>query len=115
MCPTHPEPPPADAGHVPVLAGRVVALVAPALVLPAEPVALDGRRHTLLVDATLGLGGHAEAVLEGCPSAHVLGIDRDVHALERSRVRLAPYGERVRLVHAVYDLSLIHISEPTRH
>ncbi len=105
MCPTHPEPPPAaaDAGHVPVLAGRVVALVAPALALPADPVALDGRRHTLLVDATLGLGGHAEAVLEGCPAAHVLGIDRDVHALERSRVRLAPYGERVRLVHAVYD------------
>jgi 16S rRNA (cytosine1402-N4)-methyltransferase len=98
------------AAHVPVLAGRIVALVAPALELhPAEEVgggsgaAAAGRRHTLLVDATLGLGGHAEAVLDGCPAAHVLGIDRDVNALERSRARLAPYGERVTLVHAVYD------------
>jgi 16S rRNA (cytosine1402-N4)-methyltransferase len=86
--------------HVPVLLDRVVALVAPALHLP------DGsgsREHTLLVDATLGLGGHAEAVLERCPDAHLIGIDRDVHALDRSRTRLAPYGERVTLVHAVYD------------
>jgi 16S rRNA (cytosine1402-N4)-methyltransferase len=80
-------------GHVPVLLERVVALVAPALQSPGA----------LLVDATLGLGGHAEAVLERCPLAHVIGIDRDVHALDRSRDRLAPYAERVTLVHAVYD------------
>jgi len=85
--------------HVPVLLDRVVALVAPALELPAG----SERAHTLLVDATLGLAGHAEAVLERCPDAHVIGIDRDAHALERSRTRLAPYGERVTLVHAVYD------------
>jgi 16S rRNA (cytosine1402-N4)-methyltransferase len=89
-----------DARHVPVLADRIVALVAPALEL--GPGTGD-RDHTLLVDATLGLGGHAEAVLDGCPQAHVLGIDRDVHALRRSRARLAPYGERVSFVHAVYD------------
>jgi 16S rRNA (cytosine1402-N4)-methyltransferase len=87
--------------HVPVLLDRVVALVAPALHLPDDGSAR--REHTLLVDATLGLGGHAEAVLERCPDAHVIGIDRDVHALERSRTRLAPYAERVTLVHAVYD------------
>jgi len=87
-------------GHVPVLLGRVVALLAPALRLPVDP---DGREQTLVVDATLGLGGHAEAVLEQCPQARLVGIDRDVHALERSRIRLAPYGERVTLVHAVYD------------
>jgi 16S rRNA (cytosine1402-N4)-methyltransferase len=85
--------------HVPVMSGRVVALVAPALEAPSGA----DRDHTLLVDATLGRGGHAEAVLEGCPRAHVLGIDRDLNALERSRARLAPYGDRVRLVHAVYD------------
>ena len=56
-----------------------------------------------MIDATLGLGGHTEAVLERCPQAHVIGIDRDVHALDRSRERLAPYGERVTFVHAVYD------------
>ena len=82
--------------HVPVLLDRVVALVAP-------PLRQPDRDRTLLVDATLGLGGHTEAVLEGCPQAHVIGIDRDTHALERSRERLAPYGERVTFVHAVYD------------
>jgi 16S rRNA (cytosine1402-N4)-methyltransferase len=85
-----------DARHVPVLLDRVVALVAPAL----EP---RHEERTVLVDATLGLGGHTEAVLERCPAAHVIGIDRDVHALERSRARLAPYAERVTFVHAVYD------------
>jgi 16S rRNA (cytosine1402-N4)-methyltransferase len=79
--------------HVPVLLDRVVALVAPAL---AEP-------GSVLVDATLGLGGHTEAVLERCPEARVIGIDRDVHALARSRERLASYGERITFVHAVYD------------
>jgi 16S rRNA (cytosine1402-N4)-methyltransferase len=79
--------------HVPVLLDRVVALVAPALQQPGS----------VMVDATLGLGGHTEAVLSRCPEAHVIGIDRDVHALDRSRERLAPYGERVTFVHAVYD------------
>ncbi|MCW2785718.1 MAG: S-adenosyl-methyltransferase MraW [Marmoricola sp.] len=79
--------------HVPVLLDRVVALVAPALVEPGS----------VLVDATLGLGGHAEAVLTRCPGAHVVGVDRDVHALELAGERLAPFAERTTLVHAVYD------------
>ena len=82
--------------HVPVLLDRVVALVAPAL-------ERADRERTVLVDATLGLGGHTEAVLEQIPQVHVIGVDRDVHALERSRQRLAGYGERVTFVHAVYD------------
>ncbi|CAA9337171.1 MAG: 16S rRNA (cytosine(1402)-N(4))-methyltransferase [uncultured Nocardioidaceae bacterium] len=79
--------------HVPVLLDRVVALLAPALQRPGS----------VLVDTTLGLGGHAEAVLERCPEARVVGIDRDPRALDRSRERLQPYGERVTFVHAVYD------------
>jgi 16S rRNA (cytosine1402-N4)-methyltransferase len=79
--------------HVPVLLDRVVALVAPALEHPGA----------VLVDATLGLGGHTEAVLRQCPKARVIGIDRDTHALDLSRDRLAAYAERVTLVHAVYD------------
>ncbi|HEX4978400.1 MAG TPA: 16S rRNA (cytosine(1402)-N(4))-methyltransferase RsmH [Nocardioides sp.] len=82
-----------DPRHVPVLLDRVVALVAPALAHPGA----------VMVDATLGLGGHTEAVLQRCPEARVIGIDRDTHALDRSRERLAPFGERVTLVHAVYD------------
>ncbi|MGA8992764.1 MAG: 16S rRNA (cytosine(1402)-N(4))-methyltransferase RsmH [Nocardioidaceae bacterium] len=96
-----------DARHVPVLLDRVVALVAPAL----TPQEGSGRDHTVLVDATLGLGGHAEAVLERCPSAHVVGIDRDPHALTRTGDRLAPYAGRVSLVHAVYDQILEVLSD----
>jgi 16S rRNA (cytosine1402-N4)-methyltransferase len=79
--------------HTPVLLERVVALIAPALEEPGS----------ILVDATLGLGGHSEAVLTRCPEAHVVGVDRDVHALEKAGERLAPFAGRTTLVHAVYD------------
>jgi 16S rRNA (cytosine1402-N4)-methyltransferase len=72
---------------------RVVALLAPAL-------EHDG---AVLVDCTLGLGGHSEAVLERLPQARVIGIDRDPQALAMSRERLAPYGDRFTGVQAVYD------------
>ncbi|UMG94893.1 16S rRNA (cytosine(1402)-N(4))-methyltransferase RsmH [Nocardioides sp. TF02-7] len=82
-----------DARHVPVLLDRVVDLLAPAL----------DREGAVLVDATLGLGGHTEAVLARCGRARVVGIDRDPGALERSTQRLASYGDRFTAVHAVYD------------
>jgi 16S rRNA (cytosine1402-N4)-methyltransferase len=82
--------------HVPVLLGRVVALVAPALDRP-------GGESTVFVDATLGLGGHSEAVLEACPRAHLVGVDRDTHALERAEQRLARFAGRTSFAHAVYD------------
>src|SRR5688500_10205593 len=79
--------------HAPVLLDRVVALLRPAL----------DHSDAVLVDATLGLGGHSEAVLARCELARVVGIDRDPHALELSRERLEPYGDRFTAVHAVYD------------
>ncbi|HVE98390.1 MAG TPA: 16S rRNA (cytosine(1402)-N(4))-methyltransferase RsmH [Mycobacteriales bacterium] len=79
-------------GHVPVLRDRVVALLAPAS-LPGGVV----------VDATLGLGGHSLALLEALPDVHVVGLDRDPQALARAERRLAAYADRVRVVHAVYD------------
>lgn len=82
-----------DPRHVPVLLDRVVALLTPAL----------DHDDAVLVDATLGLGGHSEAVLARCALARVVGIDRDPAALELSRERLAPYGDRFTAVHAVYD------------
>ena len=57
----------------------------------------------VLVDATLGLGGHTEAVLARLPQARVVGIDRDPDALALAGERLAPFGDRVTGVHAVYD------------
>ena len=81
------------AQHVPVLAGRVTALLAPAL-------ATEG---AVLVDATLGRAGHARALLEACPGLFLVGIDADVAAIEAARELLAHYAERVTLVHARYD------------
>ena len=79
--------------HVPVLLDRVVALLAPAL----------DHEGAVMVDATLGLGGHTEAVLRRCELARVVGIDRDPAALALAAERLAPYGDRFTGVHAVYD------------
>jgi 16S rRNA (cytosine1402-N4)-methyltransferase len=56
-----------------------------------------------VVDATLGLGGHSEAMLERFPGVTLVGLDRDTDALERSGRRLAAYEGRTLLVHAVYD------------
>ncbi len=81
-------------GHVPVLLERCVALLAPALIGP----------EAVLLDATVGLGGHAEEMLRRFSTLRVIGLDRDPEALRRSGERLAPYGERLTLVHAVFDL-----------
>jgi 16S rRNA (cytosine1402-N4)-methyltransferase len=84
---------PARTRHVPVLVGRVVELLTPAL---REPDAV-------VVDATLGMAGHAEALLAANPDARLVGIDRDTEALALAAVRLAAFEGRVTLVHAVYD------------
>jgi len=71
-------------------------------VMPVETVAmLQAERGGLFVDCTVGLGGHARALLEA-GATHVLGLDRDLDALAVARDTLSPYGDRVRLVHADY-------------
>lgn len=79
--------------HVPVMLERVVELLEPALRTP----------DSILVDATLGLGGHAEALLSRCPDARLVGLDRDPDALELAGERLARFHGRVEIVHRVYD------------
>lgn len=74
-------------GHTPVLLRAVVELLVPAL-----------EHGGVFVDGTLGLGGHARAILERAPQAELVGIDRDPGALEAARANLAPYQERVRFV-----------------
>ncbi|NLE96973.1 MAG: 16S rRNA (cytosine(1402)-N(4))-methyltransferase RsmH [Propionibacterium sp.] len=61
------------------------------------------REGSVVVDGTLGLGGHARAILEANPNARLIGIDRDPDALGVARERLGPLAERATLVHAVYD------------
>ena len=76
--------------HTPVLSEPVVELLA-----PAAP--------GLLVDATVGLGGHAEALLRAAPGYRLLGLDRDPEALARAGERLRDFSDRVRLVEATFD------------
>lgn len=79
--------------HVPVLLERCVELLAPAA----------QHEGAVIVDGTLGLGGHSEALLHACPQARVVGIDRDASALRLAKERLAFAGERFVGVHAVFD------------
>lgn len=79
--------------HTPVLLERCISLLAPAI----------SRPDAVVIDATLGLGGHAEGMLARFPTLTLIGIDRDPHALAQSAERLAAFGARARLVHAVYD------------
>ncbi|MGW4601092.1 16S rRNA (cytosine(1402)-N(4))-methyltransferase RsmH [Streptomyces sp. NPDC004457] len=79
--------------HVPVMLQRCLDLLAPALEQPGAVV----------VDCTLGLGGHSEALLVRFPGVRLIGLDRDKEALRLSGERLAAHGDRATLVHAVYD------------
>lgn len=73
---------------------RCVDLLAPAIGSYSQPV---------VIDATLGLGGHTEALLSRFHQLTVIGIDRDLSALEKSKNRLAVFGDRIRTSHAVFD------------
>lgn len=79
--------------HTPVMLERTIELLTPAVSQPGA----------VLVDATLGMAGHAEAFLQGFPELVLVGLDRDTDALAIAGERLAPFGDRVHLVHTVYD------------
>ncbi len=76
-----------EAPHRPVLLFEAVGLLAP-------------ERGGLFVDATLGLGGHSEAILEASPDTRVVGIDLDREAIRLASERLARFGPRFRAAHA---------------
>lgn len=79
--------------HVPVLAQRCLDILAPAL----------EQEGAVLVDATLGMGGHTELALQRFPALRVIGIDRDPQAIELASARLVPFADRFTAVHGVYD------------
>ena len=85
-------------GHIPVLADRCVELLAPALTRHRA----DGS-GAILVDATLGAGGHAERFLEAFPGLRLIGLDRDPNALAIAGRRLSRFGDRVALTRDRYD------------
>ena len=65
--------------------------------------AINSSKNPVIVDATLGLGGHTEALLERFPTLKVIGIDRDADALTRATARLAPFADRLFTKHASFD------------
>jgi 16S rRNA (cytosine1402-N4)-methyltransferase len=83
--------------HVPVLLDRVLELFAPAL----------SGKPAVVVDTTLGMGGHSDALLSAHPELTLIGLDRDPQAIEMAGKRLARHGDRVKLVNVTYD----HIDE----
>lgn len=88
--------------HVPVLEHRVLELL--------EPVVANNS-GAVIVDATLGLGGHSEAILRAFSEAVVVGFDRDPEALRLASERLAWAGDRFTAVHAVYDQIAVRLDE----
>jgi len=79
--------------HTPVLLHRISELLEPAISVPGA----------LLVDATLGLGGHAAHLLAAHPQLRLIGLDRDPNALTMAATRLSEFSSRITLVHTVYD------------
>ena len=79
--------------HEPVMRDRIVALLAPALQKPGS----------VLLDATVGLGGHSSELLRTCPHARLVGLDRDASALEVAGRHLGEHSQRITLVRTIYD------------
>lgn len=82
-------------GHVPVLRERMAELLAPG-------VAAQNQTQVIL-DGTLGAGGHTEYFLRTFPEAMVIGLDRDHHSLELARKRLAQFGDRFLALYCRFD------------
>ena len=80
--------------HKSVLRERCVALLTPSIEKSTSPI---------VVDATLGMGGHSEALLERFPKLRIVGLDRDKDAIAIATHRLERWANRIDVVHAVYD------------
>ena len=80
--------------HISVALDRCIDLLTPAIENSASPV---------LVDATLGLGGHSFELLSIFPNLTLIGIDRDKDAIAKASARLSQFGNRVHIVHSVFN------------
>ena len=80
--------------HASVMRDECIELLSPAISTHANPV---------VIDATLGLGGHTEALLSKFPHLVVIGIDRDTQAIEIATERLSRFGERFISHHSIFD------------
>ena len=84
----------ADLAHIPVALDQCVDLLSPALINKSKP---------FLIDATLGLAGHAKVMLERFPNLHLIGVDRDQSAIKLAQANLAQYADRITIVNTTFD------------
>jgi 16S rRNA (cytosine1402-N4)-methyltransferase len=70
---------------------------------PPQAICVISSKNPVVVDATLGLGGHTEALLQKFPHLTVIGIDRDLDAIAKATQRLAPYADRLKTAHSTFD------------
>lgn len=83
-----------DVSHTPVALNRCLELLAPSLIRKSNPV---------VIDATLGLAGHATALLAKYENLHLIGIDRDNSAIKIAKIELEKYKNRVVYINDTYD------------
>lgn len=86
---------PTHHGHVPVMRNRVAELIAPGVEAMGD--------RAVILDGTLGAGGHSEYFLERFPNASVIGLDRDTRSLVDARARLESFGDRFLALHCRFD------------
>ena len=84
----------AEVAHIPVALTRCLDLLTPAIANSSKPY---------LIDATLGLAGHAKVFLEKFSNLHLIGIDRDPSALAVAKEQLLAFAKRTTLLHLTYD------------
>ena len=84
-----------DQGHIPVMPGEVIE-------------AMDGTKIGLMIDGTVGSGGHSASLLEAYPGRNLLGLDLDLQALGMASDKLKHFGSRSKLIHGSYmDMSVL--------
>ena len=89
--------------HEPVLLERCLDLLAPAIEGEVSSTSTTAPARPVMIDCTLGMGGHTEAALERFTTLKVVGIDRDPEAIALASARLARFGDRFVAVQATYD------------
>jgi 16S rRNA (cytosine1402-N4)-methyltransferase len=87
-----------SAVHIPVALDRCIDLLTPAI-----EYSLTHNSQTIVIDATLGLGGHTRALLAKFPTLRVIGIDRDQHAIALAKINVEPFGDRLTIAYNTYD------------
>ena len=86
------------AEHVSVMLDECLSLLAPAI---ESAIAQGG--EAVVVDATLGLGGHSRALLQKFPQLRIIAIDRDTAAIAIAQANLSEFSDRITVTHAVFD------------